>query len=735
MIELWVAGQVADIAPDTRVTLAFKSNIFGDISKIEPSHSFTINLPKTPKNNGIFGAPMNTSAAYRRWEARLYINGVTVVDTAYLVLLSVGETYEVALYWGVVKGLYVLKESEKALPDIEEVLHSQYGKANGEDWWSDWEAQYGKDKDGNENANLINAMYEAGIGLLNDSDARKKAALLPSVRARWVWDNIIRESGLVAHLDSDVRATLNQIAIPFTTHNTSSAEPFSVAWRKANKRYRKRETEGYIGFYDVTDYPISAYYDFVTENVKIGGNLGIYTKVDMTFYKCLQPSIVRAKFRVVGTWDKQWGQSGALIVEHRRKDEVVGKEGISLNKNIDTSLIIEVTVEERDVLIPYVWWNGVYGKQEDMKIESFSAEFEVFSEEGETVIQSMGGEINTRNNLPDISYIDFVKAVCEMFGLWATAINGEVYFLPYATLYNRNNPILDWSHKLVSTGDFDASKTTYTLADYAQRNTLNYKEDDTVKVDANGALLVDNETLDKEKEMVVLPFAASDGNIIPHLKWKDDDRNTYEVEDVDIEPRIMALSEGMDATTLKPFAKLSFKTLSFNSLIASYYSTWQKIMRNPVIIEEKVMISEIDIANLDYRSPVYLQKYGALFAIDSVQWNEGEASTVTLVQLPPAQEIGVALPYTVTTGVKYGASIGGSDNTMPEWAYLVSGGGEYFASSAMVRFNDRMAEAISVKFVRWVSDAGVTISTDNPYYYDGSNGDIELYAEVIETLS
>ena len=63
-------------------------------------------------------------------------------------------------------------------------------------------------------------------------------------------------------------------------------------------------------------------------------------------------------------------------------------------------------------------------------------------------------------------------------------------------------------------------------------------------------------------------------------------------------------------------------------------------MRRPLVIEERMHLTEIDIATLDYRKPIYLQKYGARFIVDKVQWSE-EESKVTLVKLPPATGISV----------------------------------------------------------------------------------------------
>ena len=180
-----------DTAPNTKITLNFNSNVFGDISKIQPSNSLTISLPKTPTNSKVFGVPAvvggSSNAPYRRWNAELYVNGVAVVDTAYAVLLSVGDSYEIALYWGVVTALSTLKDSGKTLADINEVLEIKYG---GENWWQSWEGSYGKTLAGVANGGLLNAVYEAGIeDLRNNATARAQVALLPSVRASWLWNN------------------------------------------------------------------------------------------------------------------------------------------------------------------------------------------------------------------------------------------------------------------------------------------------------------------------------------------------------------------------------------------------------------------------------------------------------------------------------------------------------------------------------------------------------------------
>jgi hypothetical protein len=105
--------------------------------------------------------------------------------------------------------------------------------------------------------------------------------------------------------------------------------------------------------------------------------------------------------------------------------------------------------------------------------------------------------------------------------------------------------------------------------------------------------------------------------------------------------------------------------------------------------------------------------------------------------LPPAKEIGVALSYTVTTGVTFGSSITGTAvEPTPAWAYLVQGAGEYFAENATLFFDEATAKSKhGIAFVAWTTGAGRVLSTDNPFVYDGSNGDMVIYANTADTLS
>lgn len=723
MIELYIGGQAVDTAPNTKITLNFNSNVLGDISKIQPSNSLTISLPKTPTNSKVFGVPAvvggSSIAPYRRWNAELYVNGVSVVDTAYAVLLSVGDSYEIALYWGVVTALSTLKDSGKTLADINEVLEIKYG---GDNWWQSWEGSYGKTLAGVTNSGLLNAVYEAGIDdLRNNTTARAQVALLPSARASWLWDNIVAGNGLTIEKPSQFTIELGKLALPFTTKKVVEAlSSFTAQFLKANIK-KPNGASNYTGvsFYSLKVKP-SANNLYTFENSVVSRTIG--KKVlyfDATVYKALN-----AHKCTISAETKAKGTSNLFLL--KGKDNTWTELAKAHADNGKSAYInSDFDLEQGDLIC--VFLEPGYG-------QSYSTEYVemIVTPHITETTAAMGGMINTRDNLPAIKQLEFIKAMCAMFGLWAALVDGVVHLVSFVDFYTQT--AIDWSHKLVGTGDGDAANTTYTLADYAQRNILRYKEDDTVKVDASGALVVDNENLDREKDMAQMPFAASDGNTIPHLKWKNDDSTTGEIEEQKVEPRIMVLDEKISTGIT---ASLSFDGLKFSQLIPKYYDFWQKIMRNPIVIEEKVQLSEIDIKMLDFRKPIYLQKYGAQFVVDKVQWSEGEPSTVTLVKLPPAKEIGVAQPYTVTTGVTFGSSITGTAvEPTPAWAYLVQGAGDYFAEKATLSFDEATAKSKhGIAFVAWTTEAGRVLSTDNPFVYDGSNGDMVIYANTVDTLS
>lgn len=102
---LYIDDQLVDIDNDTKLTLNIKSNLFQDVSKFVSNSTFSVKLPKTVRNQRIFehaDKVQNGGGAfpYKLHTARYFRNGVQLIDNGRAVCLSVGESIEISIVWG-----------------------------------------------------------------------------------------------------------------------------------------------------------------------------------------------------------------------------------------------------------------------------------------------------------------------------------------------------------------------------------------------------------------------------------------------------------------------------------------------------------------------------------------------------------------------------------------------------------------------------------------------------------
>ena len=180
--ELYINGETVDIKPDAATTLNYKSNLLGDISKITSSNSQTIQCPKTTRNRKIFdnpGAPAYVSdKRYNRYSARLVRNGIEIVRVGYAVLLSSSETYEIALYWGVMANFQAWVDKAAKLNELTGTEALTWGANITATSLSQMKsAGYGY------------AKYDCGVSNTN------LANIHPSVTAWWILNRIATQAG------------------------------------------------------------------------------------------------------------------------------------------------------------------------------------------------------------------------------------------------------------------------------------------------------------------------------------------------------------------------------------------------------------------------------------------------------------------------------------------------------------------------------------------------------------
>lgn len=617
--ELYINSEAVDLKPDAAVTLNYKSNLLGDISKITSSNSQTIQCPKTTRNRKIFdnpGAPAYMSdKRYKRYSARLVRNGIEIVRIGYAVLLSSSEAYEIALYWGVMANFQAWVDKAAKLNEL-----------TGTEALT-WDA--------NITATSLPQMKSAGYGFAKYGCGVSNTSLAnfhPSATAWWILDKITRQAGFTFEMPSKYASALQAIAIPCLSQNASDA---------SNKAEATVSTYPFLLYNGFWGYSIAGYNGTDRHEIFDPDDNTKIRKVD------------NATKVIISIVDQSGARLGMVLYSNSASEfpSRVYIRATRYNDRDETTTQIAVSIGSSSVSSS----TGMYAYQKtyyfaDIEEEITWGEYDylrLFPHDGTSVIS--GSRLgNTKltitedfeniiypslfpipQNLPEISQIDFIKAICGMLGIFVVpdpANVNNLKFVSLDTLQENKAQACDWSDKFVRSNDDEPKITEYKINDYCHNNYFKYKEDDTVSTNADGNLKIDSEVLDAEKTVITLPFAPSDGSTIRHYELNDDGTA---VDTVQVKDRIMRLiSDGSG------LAMLTFDGLDFTTLLSKYYSTLSRLLNRAITITEQIMLNEYDLKSLDYSIPFYLRQYGKFYGIVSIQSTANKACEVKAVQLP-----------------------------------------------------------------------------------------------------
>lgn len=618
--ELYINGEAVDLKPDAATTLNYKSNLLGDISKITSSNSQTIQCPKTPHNRKIFdnpGAPAYVSdKRYKRYSARLVRNGVEVVKVGYAVLLSTSEHYEIGLYWGVMANFQAWVDKAAKLNELtgtEALAWDKNITTTTPSQMKSFGYGYAKYDCGVSNSDLVN--------------------IHPSATAWWILNKISTQAGFTFEMPDKYEAALRVMAIPCLSRNASNASNRAEA--------------------TVTTYPFlqnsNGFWGYSIAGNNGTDRHGVFDPDDNTKIR----KVDNATKVIISIVNQSGAQLGMTLYSNSGSGfpARVYVRATRYNDREETTTQIAVSIGTS----PISSSTGMYAYQKTYYFANIQEEFDwgkynylrLFPHNGTSVIS--GSRLgNTRltitedfeniiypssypvpQNLPEITQIDFIKAICAMLGIFVvpdpTDAN-NMKFVSFDILQANKARAHDWSDKLVSSNEDEPKTVEFKVNDYCHNNYFKYKEDDTVATNGDGNLTIASEVLEKEKTLITLPFAASDGSKIPHYKLNDDGTG---VDTVQVKDRIMRLINDGAGRAL-----LTFDDMSFSTLLARYYKSLSRLLNSAIATTEAIMLDEYELKSLDYTIPFYLRQYGKYYGIISIQSAAGKACEVKAVQLP-----------------------------------------------------------------------------------------------------
>lgn len=589
--ELYIKGESVDFG-DSEITLNFKSNLLGDISKITASNSYTITLPRTDKNIRLLEFPDvagHESYMMRDYfNAEYYRNGVKLFD-AKAVLISCSEDgFNVALTWGMSEKFIQLMNDDKSIQEFADMALP-------------WNSSTTYDN-GLVNGQLSHGYIRHNAGIDVDSN-RDKIFIHPSVNCMRLLEEIASYYGLTMDWGS-YKQYIELLYLPLISQKASSKYNFF----EANITGTLDSDIKYVKFTQINRVDGIN----ISNTETYGDVVRIYeTSLDWE----LDILIHTNKHNTLNVVELAFYSNAQYIKSLQISSNDIGlcayKGVIPFDITEYSNITIRIRINNGALL-------GI--------IKSY---IKIFSEDVQSVSYNQYYPIGS--NLPDISVVDFIKQICWLFGLFAIKSDTGVSFISVNKIIDNRDKAVDWSKKLVPTG-WTAKETSYTFGDFAQKNYFRYEENENAK-SADGYMVVQNKTLDHEKDLAKLPYTAGGDNgdmrAVPYFKWSEDG-TTVELEDCG--DRIMQLVISFDSQG-KEDACLDFSDLKFQNRVSRFgLSSYQDLIKSPFVIKDTFRLTEIDLKNIDYTIPVYIERYAAFFAIISIK-SQGDYSECELLKL------------------------------------------------------------------------------------------------------
>ncbi|RCH53941.1 hypothetical protein DJ568_15490 [Mucilaginibacter hurinus] len=274
-------------------------------------------------------------------------------------------------------------------------------------------------------------------------------------------------------------------------------------------------------------------------------------------------------------------------------------------------------------------------------------------------------EISIAKSLPDISVKDFFKSWMHRYCLLANSdtVNKVIHLNSFDELEANIPRAKDWSDKV--TGETD--ELTFTFSSYAKNNHFKYKEDENVPVESGqGTLTIQDETLENNKDIVTLPFAATtmtaaklnglaiasinkidptntddNGNIKPEYRVKTQPRllRIYRKDMISapirfFDPPNGIVTLGQIDVPLTYFYLDGLRNLDFKSLLTDKYKQLSVALHHAQVINTTLKLNNLDIEEFDHLIPVFIRKYSRYFYVNKISnYIDGQLTKVQLIRI------------------------------------------------------------------------------------------------------
>lgn len=631
--ELYLNDKLCTISEDTEITLVYQSPIFSQLDIIQSNRSYTIDLPLVENRAVIESAERPDSVTglpYKRLSAALYASGVPLFVRGYAVITEITDVISVTLTWGNIDNFQPLFDN-----DMSELSDTLYEMGLGNIPW---------DTD----SKLVNAVNHPKVGFFSIDFGRGLKDIQyihPSIHIKPVVEAIEKANHIIIEKKERLYARdgypTDAYIFPCVSHNGDENSARAEAFVAQPEIYNTNQLNygyGYIRWpkrikADSHNISVDSHYIDVPNTDKIHVIVRNQTPLTPTFIVQAYASYkyLKITFQILGHTYYRKNETTVLFERSSSQVSISGPDAQyaeytfdEINESIDVSEYDFLSFRTKEPLT----YNPNYETYVFPKWE-----FRIYDPEWELIFPTL---YPIGPNLPDMSQGDFISALLVMNGLFAYADKDRpdtICLLSPDELYDniKAGKYVDWSEKVIISRGQDPARpdsSVFAVEDYARKNILDYENDEDVRTDTSGTILIDNQTLEAENE-IDFPFSASEnlrddkGNAYAKIPlYADDDQATFS----ESTPRILSWHGnpvGSTAAVFGYFAKWQ-RFGGETGIVATRYQALQKILGQLRIVTERLSLTPVDIANLSFHIPVYLKHLGGFFAVYTIETRKEE---------------------------------------------------------------------------------------------------------------
>ena len=665
----------ADLPAESNIVLAYKNNLLGTIGVIQSSYSYTVSLPKTSKNMRIFqlcNLPSvvvvnGTKIIGEPFSVRYRKEGIDILGDAVGFLDGVTkEAFEISLSFGFLGAFSDWIENENKLNDL--------GDYNTFTRYDNNLTDYPSSGNIDDLPAIFKPYYDMGV------QPNSNIARLPAVKASYLVEQIEKKVDCTFSFPENVSEQIKHLAIPLTNKAiTSRIIGIDMYIGSGSSIIEGSIDPLYKGFRispimcdnfvlgNTIEEVLSAenvFIETIREGEKEYKNLnisstGITSNVDQRLTISFSATFTRATDQDVIFY----GSGDLWFLEIDGKGIGIVKKTVGMTYQVGKDLSISTTMDQFEiepkegykyafVLIcetPYsedIFANSIDNTHGAFRISSLDYDGLCSINSSLSEAQSVGiiPFIPIKGNLPDISQVDFIQSLCDMFGMFPIInpipkkddetgkrtvefVSIDTLFKNKVSRYVYGKKFNDWTDRLIT--DPNDIEISFSKDGYYQRNYLRYTKDDTVTGNYDGYFDIPDRRLEKEGNLIELLFAASDGDKIIMASEEKDSNGNLKYSFEDFEPRIMSVIKRDDGK-----CGLTFDGLDFKALLSKYYSRYIELVQDMYLITVTVELNALDLKNIDYAYPVYFKQFGRYFGIVDIQANSNDDNCeVTLMRL------------------------------------------------------------------------------------------------------